>query len=276
MSKQQIQYNKLDKLQQFGMIQISKNHQEQFFQPHRHDFYEIIYITDGYGKHMIDFQSYELVPNSVHLIRPSQIHQWENMKFTNEYDGYIFLFSKDLLPISNTLETLFHRHTLPIIHLEQPIKTHINNLISMIEEETNCSQNHLVQFAFSTILEYIIKLKKEDITHSFQDTRIILLLELIEKHFIDEKSALFYAKCLNLTTKRLNELTKKYLGKTLSSLIIDRNIIEIKRELIYTNISIAELSDKLAFKDSPQFVKYFKQYTSYTPTEFRIQYTTNV
>ena len=81
----------------------------------------------------------------------------------------------------------------------------------------------------------------------YKDQRIYLLLDLIEKEFIHEKSALFYAKSLNLTTKRLNELTKKYLNKTVSSLIFERIIIEIKRELTYSNLTITEISNNLEF-----------------------------
>lgn len=266
--KETIKYNKLDNLKQFELIRICKNHQERFFKPHRHDFYEVIYITDGYGKHMIDFQTYELEPNTIHLIRPSQIHQWEDV-FNSEYDGYIFLFSKDLLQLNKILDNLFHFHTTSIVNLNEPVKTYVDNLISMIEYDSNNHQNRIVPFAFSIILEYIIMLRKENSTNSLQDTRIALLLELIENNFIDEKSALFYAKSFDLTTKRLNELTKLHLNKTTSSLIIDRNIIEAKRELMYSDSSIVDLSQQLGFQDAPQFIKYFKRYTSCTPLEFK-------
>ena len=264
-----IPHNKLNGLEQFQLINIKENHQEEFFKPHRHDFYEIIYITNGEGKHKIDFKEYALRSNTIHLIQPSQIHEWVVKSFNNEYEGYIFLFSKELLPLNNPIDELFDFNTAPVIKLPEKIAEHIRNLIAMIENEREWSHNNIVKLLFNTILEYIARLKKDETLNCKKDERVSGLLELIESSFIDEKSASFYASRLNLTTKRLNELTKKYLNKTVSSLIIDRNIIEAKRELIYSNHTIAKLSEILGFKDSPQFIKYFKKYTSYTPTEFK-------
>lgn len=173
------------------------------------------------------------------------------------------------MPLSTILHQLFNFNVQPVIEIKEPIKKNILNLITMIENEKELNSNNIVRLLFNTILEYIIRLKKEEIKIEEKDLRVVTLLELIENNFINEKSASFYASSLNLTTKRLNELTKKDLSKTVSSLIIDRNIIEAKRELIYTNLTINELSEVLGFKDSPQFINYFKKYTSFTPLEFK-------
>ncbi len=140
----------------------------------------------------------------------------------------------------------------------------------MIEDETKTeNNNNLVAYIFATILEYILKFKKSTTNLYYKDKRIYLLIDLIEKNFIKEKSALFYADSFDITTKRLNELTKKHLNKTLSSLIIDRNIIEIKRKLTYSSLSMKEISENLEFNDTSHFSKFFKKYTKYTPLEFK-------
>ncbi|MFK5121455.1 helix-turn-helix domain-containing protein [Klebsiella pneumoniae] len=48
-------------------------------------------------------------------------------------------------------------------------------------------------------------------------------------------------------------------------------ISEAKRQLIYTNNTVAEISFLLSFNDSSHFVKYFKRYTGFTPQAFRSQ-----
>jgi len=35
--------------------------------PHRHAFYEIIYIKQGEGNHIIDFEAYPVIPESLYI-----------------------------------------------------------------------------------------------------------------------------------------------------------------------------------------------------------------
>ncbi len=44
--------------------------------PHRHDFYEILYITGGEGTHFIDFNAYPIMAGTVYFISPGQVHYW--------------------------------------------------------------------------------------------------------------------------------------------------------------------------------------------------------
>jgi len=250
----------------FRFTKINENPKERFFDIHQHSLYELVCITEGSLNLTIDFQSFELKQNNVYLIKPGQIHQWSKKDFPNGCIGYIFHFSKDFLPSYEMVNELFDNNTLPIIEILPFIMEDIKNLSMMIEKEES---NSLKAYLFGAILNYVLKFKTSNTNLYYKDKRIYRLIELIEKYFIDEKSAQFYANQFELTTKRLNELCKQYLNKTLSSLIIDRNIVEIKRELTYSDLSIKEISEKLKFTDSSHFSKFFKKYTSYTPLEFK-------
>ncbi len=251
----------------FRLTKIGKTQREGFFDTHQHSLYELVCIQSGKVSLTIDFQNYQLKENTVYLIKPGQVHQWIKESFPNDCVGYIFHFSKDFLPSYDMVNKLFDNSTLPIIEISPLVMEDINRLISMIEKEDTI--NNLSAYLFGSILEYILKFKKSSDNLYYKDQRIYELIELIEQNFKDEKSAQFYANHFELTTKRLNELTKKYLGKTLSSLIIDRNIIEIKRELTYSDLSIKEISENLGFSDTSHFSKFFKKYTSYSPLEFK-------
>lgn len=238
------------------------------FNLHQHSLYELVCISKGELKLTIDFQVYNLKPNTIYIIKPGQVHQWIQDRSSDDCKGIIFHFSKDFLPSYNMVNQLYEESSFPIVELPKHTFDNISLLILMLEEEQN---NSLNAYLFGSILEYVLKFKKSSENLYYKDERIYLLLDLIEKNFINEKSAAFYARELDLTTKRLNELTKKYLNKTVSSLIFERNIIEIKRELTYSNLTIAKISDKLGFNTSSHFSKFFKQNTSYSPLEFREQ-----
>ena len=65
--------------------------------PHRHSFYEIIYIKQGEGNHIIDFEAYPIVPESIYLFSPEQIHFW---KLTSRLEGRSIKFSENFLLFS--------------------------------------------------------------------------------------------------------------------------------------------------------------------------------
>jgi len=256
-----------DSFDSFKLIRIANEHNKEYFKAHRHEFYEIVYITKRNGHHKIDFETYEMKENSVYLIRPHQVHEWILDEFYGEYDGYIFCFSENFLFHKRILSKLFDIHTY-LIEIDDTTSKYLNCLTQMIEYEL-CNTKELTSRIFNLFLFYLNRNKINNKNRSL-DSRIYELNYLIEKNFVEEKSAKFYADRFEITTKRLNELTKKNLDKTLSSLIIERVIIEAKRELIHScHLTIKEVSEKLGFQEVSHFSRYFKKYNGSSPQDFR-------
>jgi len=62
------------------------------------------------------------------------------------------------------------------------------------------------------------------------------------------------------------------LGKLPKEIINDRVLLEAKRLLVHTNLSIKVIGQDLGFDDPAYFVRYFKKNTEMTPLEFRETY----
>jgi len=56
--------------------------------PHRHNFYSIVWFTQGKGLNVIDFEEYEICPQRIFTTNPRQIHNWE---YSAETQGYFIL-----------------------------------------------------------------------------------------------------------------------------------------------------------------------------------------
>ena len=98
---------------------------------------------------------------------------------------------------------------------------------------------------------------------------VIQLRMDIEKHFKTHKTSLFYSDRQNLSLKRLNEITKEAIGKTILNLIHERVLLEAKRLLSLTNKSVKEIAFYLGFEDPPYFYRFFKKHEGLTPEDFR-------
>ena len=55
-----------------GQLLVDQNMEEGL---HRHDFFFLLVLEAASGKHHIDFQACSVVPNSITLIRPGQVHE---------------------------------------------------------------------------------------------------------------------------------------------------------------------------------------------------------
>ena len=44
---------------------------------HSHNFYLLVLFTKGSGFHTIDFDTYEIQPNSLFVLKPGQVHSWQ-------------------------------------------------------------------------------------------------------------------------------------------------------------------------------------------------------
>ena len=98
----------------------------------------------------------------------------------------------------------------------------------------------------------------------------IKLIRLIEKYYMQERGAAFYADKLCLSPKYLSALSKSVCGYTVQELvfraIIRKSIFWLKN----TNKSVQEISDDLNFPNASFFGTFFKKQTGLAPSYYRI------
>ena len=63
------------------------------------------------------------------------------------------------------------------------------------------------------------------------------------------------------------------LNKNAKDFVDERVILEIKRLLIHTHLSVKEIAEATGFDEPTNLIKFFKRYTGQTPLSFRDQLT---
>jgi YesN/AraC family two-component response regulator len=96
-------------------------------------------------------------------------------------------------------------------------------------------------------------------------------LLLIEENFQKNLRITDYADMLAITPNHLTQVVKQITGKTSIDTLHKKTVVEIKRLLIHTELTIAEISEYMNFPDQSYFTKYFKKLTNLSPMAYRKQ-----
>ena len=244
--------------------------------PHSHDFYLLMIFTEGSGSHKIDSESYLIKPGSVFFMSPAEVHSW---KLNDDTDGYILFFNSSFylmdLRSSDLRDLPFFRsenkirqgllHARELSKIIPVIKTMINESISDSVNQKKILRSYLDIL----LLKFDQLFKTSDKGTSTNSSLVPKLETLIEQHFKDHLPTLFYASRLNISLSQLNITTNHLLNRSVNDMIHERIIVEAKRLLLYSDLTISQISDELNYKDNSYFSRFFKKITNSTPEQFR-------
>lgn len=93
--------------------------------------------------------------------------------------------------------------------------------------------------------------------------------ELIEERYRGHDEVEDYARALAVSPKQLWAACRRVAGAPPARLIQDRLLLEAKRLLLYTNVSVAEAAYTLGFNDPAYFSRLFTKETGRSPRDFR-------
>lgn len=241
--------------------------------PHKHFFFLLVLFEKGKGEHTIDFNTYAIADQQIHVLFPNQVHTWNVEVPSKAYQLMIdkSYFERLSLHFRHAF-AYYKRH--PLISLSPKVFTELSYEFKAIQEELNDSKGlaHLIEARISVIASILSKEVGENIlegTKNPYSLRLLQFQELIEIHFREEKNVEFYAKELHVSASQLSKISRKYLSASPVQLIHQRIVLQAKRLLKSTDLSIKEIAYQLGFADAPYFTNFFKKNTGINPSEFR-------
>jgi AraC-like DNA-binding protein len=246
--------------------------------PYIINFYEIIFITEGEGDFFLDEIVIPYKKGTILFLPPDRRREW---MAKTETDAYVILFEGEFIErfFNDNLFVYrfhyFHNSSTPY-HLnakQDEFQAYINKVKEVKHEVSNLinDSDHLLR----SILYYLlIILNREYVDQHkikgelFENIEVLKFIRLLEKHFKEKHLVKDYTQMLGISKTYLNQKLKSF-GKSASDLIKSRLLIESKKDLLYTNLSISEISYNLNFSEPANFNRFFKQQTSITPNQFR-------
>lgn len=249
--------------------------------PHRHDFYEVLYLSNGSGFHIIDSNKYKIVPPCVFFLSPGQAHKLE---LSSDIQGYIFLFTAEFYLINQKnrnrlLEYPFFfsvDQNTPLLYLKSE---HDNKFIKSLFErgcfeisKLDDESEEIIRSLLDLVLLTCNKIYPDDKNLKRPGKGHILVknfLRLIEENYQNNLRVNDYAEKLAVTPNHLTQMVRLITGKTSVELLQNKLIVEVKRLLLHTNLTVTEIAIHMNFQDQSYFTKFFKKNTGVTPIQYR-------
>lgn len=253
---------------------IAVDDDEAILSPHRHDYYEIIWSLDDKGSHYIDFVEYPLKPFRLYTISPGQVHESSQLGHRARLITFKPSFLESSYRRKRMMDKIFSVHyaRVPFIDIDDIAVRDLGSLFSiMLQEKSKPAPDYdLLDSLLSSFLRYLSHYASgAERKNTTLDERVLCLLELIDNNYRKQRKTEFYANLLNLTGKRLNELARKHIGKTVTGLIHSRILLEAHRELAFTTRTVKTIAIELGYDDPAYFGRFFRKMTGESPAAFR-------
>jgi AraC family transcriptional activator of pobA len=269
------------KSQQFQVEVFDANRHFSVKYPHRHDFFEVLYLMKGSGYHVIDANKYEIKPPCVFFMSPGQAHKLE---LSNDIEGYIFIFTADFYLLNRSNQnSLIEFPFFYTLHQENPplLLENLNDirfletLFRQAISETRLTGDFTLELLRS-VLDVILttcaaryQVNESLLNKGKGQILVKRFFHLIEENNQKNLSLSEYAEMIGITPNHLTQTVKQLTGKTSSQIIKAKQLLEIKRLLVHTNLNVSEIANQLNFEDQSYFTKFFRRETGITPLQYR-------
>lgn len=245
--------------------------------PHREGHYQVMLATQGELALTIDFNRVAVVAPAVLLIAPGQVHQ---VLTATGVQGWAIGFDPSLIDgaFQQVLARLFRDSVVirpPLFLLEQS-----SSLLQVLEEVQSGPSDAYTGRTLQTLLMALLSLLAGQLTNTAvqmkaPERRAVMIEQtfhqLLQQHYQAWKQPAQYADALAITVSHLNDVIKTITGLSPSTLIQERSILEAKRLLYYTQLSVKEIGYEVGYQEPVYFNKLFRKRTGQTPLAFRQQ-----
>ncbi|MDN3693102.1 AraC family transcriptional regulator [Chryseobacterium tructae] len=232
----------------------------------------------GKAELKINFQKRLLEPYTLMVVLPGSMMEPIEVSEDLHIDTIFFdpdFISRDLL--SNNYLFFHEIKQTPCIKLNDKsfeiFKQHHTSISTHYYRQESRSKAEILQFLLLALLAEIKDeyntMGEQDQKHTRATELTAVFFDLLQHHHKEERTVSFYAQKMHLTSKYLTTIIRKQTGKSILVWINEAVIAQAKSLLKTTNLSVMEITDVLNFAESSLFCRFFKRYTSMTPSAYR-------
>lgn len=247
------------------------------------DFFSFYFFRRANGYVLLNFRKIELRDDMVLLLSPHQQQEWHVDEAELDYTFLIFredfmrTFIADKFFVYRLLY-YYQTDTPPYLFAAPEELAEYMRLLGKIKQELL----HPVADAYSLIVSVLyyllvvinrayaktyrlpVEVPKNNYAFQFKD--------LLEKHIRDMQRVQEYADILRVSRITLNNSVMAQFGVSATHLLKQRLLEELKNELLFSDRNVSQLADEFHFSDPSHLMRFFKQQTGKTFTQYITDY----
>lgn len=239
----------------------------------RPEFHFLLHPLRGRGHHMLDFAEHVLEPGCVLWVRPGQVQRWGDL---TAYDGPVLIFPAGLLD-----PTTAHRTEAdsaagacwwPASDARAAGAPGAIHDIAALADDTAMPRELRGPALTHLLAALLLRLTAQARTRPGAPTGSepwLAFRDLLDAEHAHHHDVAWYAARLGWSPRTLARATAAATGRTPKQLIDERVLLEARRLLAHTDLSVARVGQALGFEDPSNFGAWFRLRAGHTPATFR-------
>jgi len=259
------------------------------FELHSHNHFELVFIHSGNGYHFLNDEKYDYTGPCVYMLTPADHHifdivgetEFSIVKFTNVYlsGGHPSASQPDWDSILNNLRNVCRDHD-GLSKFATDLDN-VSQLIRLIVKEWEARPlpgNEVILHLMRGVISILRQALEDKLHDQFNATNedSTRLLHYIHQHIYDpaklQTGAI--AASLNFTKGRLQLLFRQQMGTSVKDYINDYKCRLIENRLLFSSLTIKEISNEFGFTDLSHLNKFFRKLKGVSPRNFRNRHLT--
>lgn len=260
--------------------------------PHRLAFHDILLITRGEGRLVLDVETHEVAPGTVFFSRPLEARRWD---VPEPVEGACVFFVEEFVGLTFTDPRFLdrfayfgaHRPTGALV-LDRPERREYLDRFAAMQREIEILEADSPDALRAVLYDFLVQLNRfylarhparhpdhpgagpsEALSDPPPRGPVERFVQQVEKDYRDRHRVSDYAAQLGLTPGHLNALCREVLHTSAGAWLRARRVLEAQRLLLYTDLTAAEIGHRLGFDDPSYFSRFFRRETGRSPTVFR-------
>jgi len=250
--------------------------------PYRGGFYHMFWVKSGSIVVNVDNQTLSVNRNECVFIGANQVFSFVP---TIGFEILLVCFTEAFYIRNGLDERFLESCTFFDAQLIQKYKVHssLNPIIehyhkSLMEMCSQPFEELLYQFSHNTVERLLLFAQKELMASKYSPIAIIKKTDqdvanhfrhLVKENCREIKQVKFYADKLNISIKRLNEVCHTTYGMHPKKMITEQVVLEAKRLLQHSSMSVKEVAFDLMFLEPSNFIRFFIKSVNMSPKEYR-------
>ena len=247
------------------------------------DFFSFYFFRRANGYLLLNFRKVELRDGMVLLLAPHQQQEWHVDEAELDYTFLIFredfmrTFIADKFFVYRLLY-YYQTDTPPYLFAAPEELAEYMRLLGKIKQEllhpVADTYNLIVSVlyyllvvinrAYAKTYRLPVEVPKNNYAFQFKD--------LLEKHIHTVQRVQEYADILRVSRITLNNSVMAQFGVSATHLLKQRLLEELKNELLFSDRNVSQLADEFHFSDPSHLMRFFKQQTGKTFTQYITDY----